>query len=84
MKVIESHVIYENPLPQLCSRQSFFPFLAELADGTLLAVGAIGQAFESVDSTSYVFYSRDGGKSAFFRDQPRRSVRQSGSSAALI
>lgn len=62
MRVIESNIIYENPLPQLCSRQSFFPFLAELKDGTLAAVVVIGEAFESVDSSSYMLYSKDGGK----------------------
>lgn len=69
MKVIGSGIIYENPLPQLRSRQSFFPFLAETGDGTLIAVTAIGQAFESVDSASFVSFSKDGGKSW---SEPRR------------
>lgn len=63
MKVISSHVIYENPLPQLRSRHAFFPSLCELDDGTLAAVYAVGQAFESVDSTTCISFSRDGGKS---------------------
>lgn len=62
MKVIESNIIYENPLPQLSSKQSFFPFLCELEDGTLAAVVVIGQAFESVDSSSYIMFSKDGGR----------------------
>ena len=62
MKVINSSVIYENPLPQLKSRQSFFPFLFELDDGTIGAVVVIGEAFESVDSSSYVCFSSDKGK----------------------
>ena len=61
MKVISSSVIYENPLPQLCSKQSFFPFLCELKDGTLAATVVIGQAFESVDSASYIVLSNDCG-----------------------
>ncbi len=63
MKVISSSIIYENPLPQLCSKQSFFPFLAERRDGTVLASVVIGQAFESVDSTTCLSISSDGGKS---------------------
>ena len=63
MKVYETNLIYENPLPQLRSRQAFFPFLAELKGGRLAAAFAIGEAFESVDSTSYISYSEDGGKS---------------------
>ena len=62
MKVIGTNIIYENPLPQLSSRQSFFPFLGEMEDGTLIAVVVIGQAFESVDSASYIVFSKDGGK----------------------
>lgn len=61
MKVISSSVIYENPLPQLCSKQSMFPSLCELHDGTIAASTTIGQAFESVDSTSYIVFSNDGG-----------------------
>ncbi len=62
MRIIDQSIIYENPLPQLRSRHSFFPNLCELPDGTLMAVHAIGQAFESVDSASYVSFSEDGGK----------------------
>ena len=62
MKVIESNIIYENPLPQLRSRQSFFPCLGELSDGTLFAVVVIGEAFESVDSKSCITFSKDGGR----------------------
>ncbi len=62
MKIIKSSIIYENPLPQLRSRHSFFPFLCQLKDGTIAAVFAIGEAFESVDSTSYISFSHDGGK----------------------
>lgn len=62
MKVLSSSVIYENPLPQLRSRQSMFPFLAELPNGELVALHAVGEAFESVDSATHLSYSCDGGK----------------------
>ncbi len=63
MKIIHSSNIYDNPLPQLRSRQSAFPFIAECADGTLVALHTIGEAFESVDTTTYASFSEDGGKS---------------------
>ena len=69
MRVIESNIIYENPLPQLRSRQSFFPSLFELPDKTIGAVYAIGEAFESVDSVSYISFSSDGGKT-FSKPRP--------------
>ena len=68
MKVFETKDIYENPLPQLKSRQCMFPSLAELEGGTIAASFAIGEAFESVDSRSYICFSQDGGKSF---DEPK-------------
>ena len=62
MKIIHSNIIYENPLPQLRSRQSFFPFLCEFADGTIGATIVLGEAFESVDSASYFLTSEDKGR----------------------
>ena len=63
MKISESNIIFENPLPQLCSKQSTFPFLCERKDGVIAAVHVIGEAFESVDGTSCISFSHDGGKS---------------------
>jgi hypothetical protein len=37
MKIIEAHHIFDNPLPQLKSRQSYFPFACECKDSTLIA-----------------------------------------------
>lgn len=62
MQIKESNIIYENPLPQLCSKQSFFPSLCQLTDGTIASSVVIGQAFESVDSANYITFSYDGGK----------------------
>lgn len=61
MEILNQSIIYENPLPQLRSRQASFPNVCLLADGTLLAVQVIGEAFESVDGTSYICRSDDGG-----------------------
>ena len=69
MRSLETGIIYENPLPQLRSRQCFFPSLCLRADGTLAAVFAIGEAFESVDSTSFICFSKDDGKTW---TQPKR------------
>ena len=63
MKILSQSVMYENPLPQLRSRQCFFPNIAQMKDGSLAAVFAIGEAFESVDTRSYIVYSTDLGAS---------------------
>lgn len=62
MKAQTPSIIYENPLPQLRSRQAAFPNICQLPDGSLLAAYVIGEAFESVDCTSYTSRSTDGGK----------------------
>lgn len=61
MKAVASHMIYENPLPQLRAVNSAFPYLCELPDGKILASHQMGQAFESVDGTSFLSESTDGG-----------------------
>ena len=61
MKPVASHIIYENPLPQLRAVNSAFPYLCELPGGTILASHQMGQAFESVDGTSFLSESTDGG-----------------------
>lgn len=67
MKVIRQSMIYENPLPQLRSRQSVFPSLCALEDGAILAAHAIGEAFESIDAVSHLCVSCDGGASFSLR-----------------
>ena len=62
MKQLFSSVIYENPLPQLRARQAAFPGLCLLPGGRILAAYQIGEAFESVDGTTHLSYSEDGGK----------------------
>ena len=80
MKKLFSTVIYENPLPQLRSRQSAFPGLAILPDGKILATHQIGEAFESVDGTTYISESTDGGRSF---SAPRPAFDKSGERVTL-
>ncbi len=61
MKSVASHIIYENPLPQLRAVNSAFPFLCQLKNGNILAAHQMGQAFESVDGTTFLSESTDGG-----------------------
>ena len=61
MKLVNTSIIYENPLPMLKSRQAMFPSIAKLDNGEILASFQIGEAFESVDATTYLSKSVDGG-----------------------
>ncbi|MDL2217437.1 glycoside hydrolase [Christensenellaceae bacterium OttesenSCG-928-M15] len=66
MHILSRSILYENPLPQLESRQSMFPSLLELDDGSILATHVIGEAFESVNSTTCLSISHDGGSTFSF------------------
>lgn len=61
--------IYANPAPLLVSRQALFPGIIRLADGRLLALFSIGQAFDAADMRSFVSTSRDDGHTW---SEPRR------------
>ncbi len=75
MRILRRSAIYENPLPQLCSRQSTFPYLCALRDGSVLAAHVLGEAFESVDAATHLSLSRDGG-ATFSPPQPLFSQNQ--------
>lgn len=64
MKLTKSFesTIWTNPNPVLRSRHSCFPFACELDDRTLLASHVVEEAFESVDGTTMISKSTDGGR----------------------
>jgi sialidase-1 len=62
IRYLETYKVFDNPLPHLRSRHGYFPRLAQLASGDLLAMVVIGEAFESVDLTTHVFRSTDLGR----------------------
>lgn len=61
IKVENRGVLYENPIPDLRSRDGYFPGVARLEGDHLIAVFAEGEAFESTDMTTNVSFSRDNG-----------------------
>jgi hypothetical protein len=62
INVIDRGVIYENPLPQLKSRHGYFPSVQQLPDKSIIAAYVKGEAFESVDQTTVMARSFNGGK----------------------
>ena len=62
MKTAYTLPIFDNPAKNEISRQAQFPCLCLCNDKTLLSSFVIGTAPESVDSTSYISKSTDGGK----------------------
>src|SRR6185503_9767859 len=55
-------VVYDNPIPALRSRHAFFPGMAAVPSGDLVALYSVGEAFESDDHRVHVSRSRDKGR----------------------
>lgn len=62
MHVLDAFTIHANPAPLLVSRQAMFPGVVRLANGELVAMFSIGQAFDAADTRAHVCRSADGGK----------------------
>jgi len=63
IEYLEGGILYENPRPHVRSRHGYFPGLARLASGEILALFVIAQAFEAADGTTWAARSRDLGRS---------------------
>jgi hypothetical protein len=58
---LEGGVLYENLRPHVRSRHGYFPGLALLDSGELIALFVIAEAFEAADATTWAARSRDRG-----------------------
>jgi len=63
IKVVDHHVIYENPIPGVRSRHAYFPGVVKLPSGDLLALFSIGEAMDATNNTTMVSRSTDDGHS---------------------
>lgn len=62
IEILESGLIYANPMPHLRSRQAIFPTVVRMPSGDLLAAFTVGEAFESVDGHTELARSKDDGR----------------------
>lgn len=56
-------LIYRNPIPHVHSVHAYFPSLALLGDGEVLASLVLGEAFEAPNLRTWLARSQDGGQS---------------------
>lgn len=61
IEIIGNGIVYDNPIPDLRSRNGYFPGAALLEDQTLIGAYAEGEAFESTDMTTIAIISTDNG-----------------------
>jgi len=60
--VRETGLVYRNPMPNVWSRQAYFPSVAQLDDGLLVVTMDVGSAMEAFDVRSFAVRSADGGR----------------------
>ncbi len=63
IKVLRTGLIYRNPKPHLRSAHAYFPSVAVLPNGEMVATFALAEAFEATNLHTYVARSLDGGES---------------------
>ena len=62
MQVIDTGIVYRNPVPHVWSRHAYFPSLVSLVGGELICSFVRAQAFEAEDARLHLCRSRDGGQ----------------------
>ncbi len=62
ISIIETGVLYRNPKPHVRSIHAYFPSVAVLPDGEMVATYALGEAFECADLHTHISRSRDNGR----------------------
>ncbi|MCM8816370.1 MAG: glycoside hydrolase [Candidatus Omnitrophica bacterium] len=75
LEIIDTGIIYANPIPHLKSVHAYFPSVAQLPDGKLIAVYSLGEAFEALNLHTYYSFSYDGGRSWHFMGQFQKKTK---------
>lgn len=62
IEYLDGHIVYQNPRPHVHSRQAYHPGLVRLANGEILALFMMGEAFEAPNCTTWISRSCDEGR----------------------
>jgi sialidase-1 len=62
IKSLKTGLTYRNPKPHVRSVHAYFPSVAVMSNGEMVATMALGEAFESADSHTYFARSKDQGE----------------------
>jgi sialidase-1 len=66
IELVDNHVVYENPHPEIRARHGYFPGLVKLPSGDLLAMFVLGEALDAANMTTVVSRSQDQGRTWVF------------------
>lgn len=62
LSIVETGLVYRNPVPHLFSRHTYYPSVIVLPGGAMLASFVIASAMESIDGQLYLSRSTDWGR----------------------
>ncbi|MBI4557287.1 MAG: exo-alpha-sialidase [Candidatus Hydrogenedentes bacterium] len=62
IRLLDTGLVYRNPVPNVRSRHAYFPSTVELPNRELVVTMDVGSAMEALDVRSYVCRSHDGGR----------------------
>ncbi|MCM8822627.1 MAG: glycoside hydrolase [Candidatus Omnitrophica bacterium] len=62
IEIIDTGILYSNPVPHLKSIHAYFPSVAQMQNGNLIAVFSLGEAFEAINLHTHYGFSSDNGK----------------------
>ena len=60
--ILDSGLIYRNPVPHIFSRQAYFPWVVYMDNDEMLSSFVIGEAFEAMNLDTYLSWSKNRGK----------------------
>lgn len=62
IEILDHHVVYENPIPEIRARHAYFPGVVQLPSGDLLTLFCLAEALDAANGTTVVSRSRDEGR----------------------
>ena len=57
MKILDTGLLYRNPIPHVRSVHGYFPSVVSMDNGEMLATAVLGEAFEAPNLRTHVFLS---------------------------
>ncbi len=61
MKILDTGLLYRNPIPHVRSVHGYFPSVVSMDNGEMLATAVVGEAFDAPTLRTHVFRSVDAG-----------------------
>jgi len=74
IEIVDTGILYSNPVPHLKSIHAYFPSVAQMPDGKMIALYSLAEAFEAINLHTHYSFSYDSGKSWSYTGQLHRGI----------